>query len=70
MTKEEQKKEVNMNLDHLNIFIAREVHLREWVEKSNAPIPTSIREELDRCLEARKRYTNLIQEGRKQLALF
>ena len=69
MIKEELEKEINMNLDHLNVFIAREVHLREWVGRNNALIPTPIREELDRCLEIRKHCTNLIQEGRKRLAL-
>lgn len=69
MTKEELEKKINMNLDHLDIFIAREMHLREWVGKNNALIPTPIREELDRCLEIRKYCTKLIQQGRKQLAL-
>ena len=70
MTKKELEKEIETNLDHLNIFIARYVHLREWVNKNTLMLLPPIREELDRCLETMKHYTNLIQEGQKRLALF
>lgn len=66
--KEELEKQIKMHLDHLNIFMARYLHLYDLVSK-NATIPPSIRGELNRCLETMKHYTNRIQEGRKQLAL-
>ena len=68
MSKEELEKEIKTNLVHLNIFIARYVHLWELVDK-NALIPPPLREELDKYLETMKHYTNLIQEGQKRLAL-
>ena len=69
MTKEELEKEIKIDLVHLNIFIARYLHLWELVGK-NALIPPSLREELDRYLETMKHCSNSIQEGRKRLALF
>ena len=78
MSKEELEKQIKIYLDHRNICIVRCAHLWEWIDESalrKLPLREelvfrlAVREEIDRFLEAIKHSTNLIQEGRKQLAL-